>query len=293
MKAFFFLVHLALAGLAVWQGYHIFKTDPLQPASFAHEKTPPSVKPSAALNSQGSKIRTLKQMEAVLVQRNLFKAKVDSAAPKKSGPPKPADMPAPEKTTLDLTLWGTVAGNIQDANWAVIENKKQHRQDLYKTGDTIMGARIKQITRNRVILTLNGKDQMLEAQTKTLPAAPASMEHAPKGPGDDPGFIQNQNDFNDPAGQDPQDMLGTLKSRPYMKGGSPSGLLVYGIRPGSHALAVGLRNGDIIKSINDMDVNSAGDLKEAAGSLESDGEITITLSRRGREKQIVYKGADE
>ncbi len=58
-------------------------------------------------------------------------------------------------------------------------------------------------------------------------------------------------------------------------------------------LTMGLKNGDIIQTINETDIKTSNDLKDIVQTLASDPEISILLSRRGQEKEIVYKGVHE
>ncbi|WDP88824.1 MAG: PDZ domain-containing protein [Desulfobacter sp.] len=288
MKAVFFIVHLVLATLAAWQGYMIFFPDQVHRPSPAVADQNPAVSSRPLAESPHRPGVPGIKGQAVVVQRNLFKVAVDKDRPGGAASPgTPTAESRPEKTTLKLVLWGTVAGKNQKANWAVIENKKTRTQDLYRTGDRIMGAEIKKITRNRVILTLDGKDQMLEAETKSSPDRVSKVPGTKAGPAPGAPNITGTGDAS------PGAALGRLRSRPYMKDGTPQGLLIYGIRPGSPLLAMGLRNGDIVQTVNDIEINTPKDLKELARELDPDFEIKITLSRRGQEKEIFYKGADE
>jgi len=226
-----------------------------------------------------------KKMQTAVIKRNLFKVMVDFPTSDKNKSTE-TTQPKPEKTKLKLALWGTVAGVDPSRNWAVIEDLKTRKQNLYMSGDRVVGAEIKEIFRNRVILTLDGKDQVLEAQTKPSPDKPDRKASMPpfsnSGPDNFP--VQSRSKGN---------LFKALKSRPYMKNGSPSGVLIYGIRPGSPMLAMGLKNGDIIQTINETDIKTSNDLKEITQTLASDPEISILLSRRGRKKEIVYKGVNE
>lgn len=285
MKTLFFLINTGLVAIAAWQGYMIFYPPPpasVQTAS-AELETPGSNPTNALPSHRRADIKT--NMENAIVKRNLFKVELDQNQATTAPTPQPEE-PLPEKTKLKLTLWGTVESKTPSESWAVIEDLKNRQQDLYKIGDQVMGAQIKKISRNRVILTHNGKDQMLEAETKPSPStsrkpAPFNQTFSPAQP---PDVDKDES---------PSAMLSSLKSRPYMKDGNTEGLLVYGIRPGSALLDMGLKNGDIIRTVNEIEITNSNDLKKAAQGLEPDQEIRITLSRRGQEKEIFYKGAEE
>jgi general secretion pathway protein C len=69
-------------------------------------------------------------------------------------------------------------------------------------------------------------------------------------------------------------------------------LLLYGIRNDSVFQQIGLKNGDIIKSINGSDILSAQDAvtiyQSLAAPLEEVPDIQFTIQRRGKIQEIVY-----
>lgn len=286
MKPVFFLIHLALAGLAAYQGYTLFYPHSPEPETAVvdtQEKRDTEGKNESSVPKTKGPAG---QMEATVIKRNLFKVMID---PPRAGQRQNEETtrPRPEKTNLKLALLGTVAGVTPSRNWAVIEDLKTRQQDLYIAGDRVLGAEIKEVSRNRVILTVDGKDQILEAQTK--PSSGMAVKKESPGlilaPGPDgPQAVRREETDN---------LFDSLKFRPYMKDGSPSGVLIYGIRPGSQLLSAGLKNGDIIHTINETEINDSNDLKEITQTLTADQEISISLSRRGQDKEIFYKGANE
>jgi len=94
----------------------------------------------------------------VIVQRNIFGAVLEQEAVAREEK-KPAE-PEPEKSTLKLTLLGTVSGNERDAR-AIIVDEKEKKQDIYQIGDAVQGALITEIKRGKVILDVDGRRQFL------------------------------------------------------------------------------------------------------------------------------------
>jgi general secretion pathway protein C len=191
-----------------------------------------------------------------------------------------------EKTRLQLALWGTVTAASKNASYAVIENKKTGEQSLFQEGDQIEGATIREIGRNQVILRVNGKDQLLEVDFTQKPAALVSSP--PALPEPETGLTE----------QEPATIPGLpslmkqARIRPFFSNGKPDGLLLYGIRNDSVFQQIGLRNGDIIKAINDSDILSAQDAVTIYQSLntplEEMPDIRFTIQRRGKLQEIVY-----
>jgi len=93
-----------------------------------------------------------------IMARNLFKTK-EKAKIKKE----PINLEALKKTELTLKLWGTVVSEGETV-YAVIEDTRKRRQDLYRVGDTIQDAGVKMILREKIVLNVKGKDEILEIE---------------------------------------------------------------------------------------------------------------------------------
>ena len=94
----------------------------------------------------------------IIVKRNIFGAVLEQeVTPAEEKKP---EEPEPEKTTLKLTLLGTVSGNEHDAR-AIIVDEKEKKQDIYQIGDAVQGALITKIKRGKVILDVDGKREFL------------------------------------------------------------------------------------------------------------------------------------
>jgi len=94
----------------------------------------------------------------IIVQRNIFGAVLDQKTVVEEEPKK--EEPEAEKTTLKLTLLGTISGDERDAR-AIIVDEKSKRQDIYQIGDAVQDALITEIKRGKVILDVDGKRQFL------------------------------------------------------------------------------------------------------------------------------------
>ncbi len=96
---------------------------------------------------------------SVIVQRNLFESFVEEPEPVKL--PEEKTPVILEVTQLDISLVGTITG--KDGNGrAIIKDKRGGKQELYYQGDVVQGAEIKEIYRKKIILSFNGKDEVLQ-----------------------------------------------------------------------------------------------------------------------------------
>jgi type II secretory pathway component PulC len=95
----------------------------------------------------------------IILSRNIFKAALDAGDP--SGPPASADdLEDLEETKLRLVLLGTVTGGKDDAR-AIIRDEKTKLEDLYQAGSEVQGAVVSRISRGKVVLQVNGREEIL------------------------------------------------------------------------------------------------------------------------------------
>ena len=126
--------------------------------------------------------RSSQQNAQAILKRNLF-----GSAPEDPEPPAAESAIALDDlqaTTLDLVLLGTtVSDGVGDV--AIILNKNDKKQDIYRVGDSVAEAEIKQIFRGKVVLNVGGNDEildMLEAANYAgkVPVAASSTRRIPQ-----------------------------------------------------------------------------------------------------------------
>lgn len=80
---------------------------------------------------------------------------------------------------------------------------------------------------------------------------------------------------------DPSAAVRQARLVPKMEGEKYLGLKLYGIRRGSLPKALGLKNGDMIKSINGYAMGSPDKMLEAYAKLRRETKLTLELERKG------------
>jgi hypothetical protein len=76
---------------------------------------------------------------------------------------------------MQLVLLGTVSGSREDAR-AIIRDEAAKKEDIYQVGSDIQGALIARIERGRVVLQVNGREEILNIKD------PESGRPRPGGP---------------------------------------------------------------------------------------------------------------
>lgn len=88
-------------------------------------------------------------------------------------------------------------------------------------------------------------------------------------------------DLVDAVLANPMAMLKGGRVVPAMTNGKPDGLKLYAIRPSSIFAKLGLANGDTLKSINKLTVNTAEEALDLYAKLRSATKLEVALVRRG------------
>jgi type II secretory pathway component PulC len=96
---------------------------------------------------------------SMIVKRNIFGA-AETATPASPGAEKVEPVELLEETKLQLSLLGTIAGDTQSAR-AFILDQRTRKQGLYRVGDSIQDAMIRQILRGKIVLRHSDKDEVL------------------------------------------------------------------------------------------------------------------------------------
>lgn len=224
-----------------------------------------------------------------IMQRDLFKTQ-KSAAP--ILPQVQYNLDEMAQTTLKLKLWGTVTGTLEQA-YAVIEDTQKREQNLYRIGDSIQNATIKLIERTKVVLNINGQDEVLamEELSQGGKGAASFSASARSRPTASPARTQRvslRRGMIDDAIKDVSSLMTQIKITPHVEDGQSSGLALSNIKPNSIFRRMGLRNGDILKSVDGQDIRTVDDALRLYENLKSTDSVSVQLTRRGSDRTINY-----
>ncbi|OQY43131.1 MAG: hypothetical protein B6240_13180 [Desulfobacteraceae bacterium 4572_87] len=188
-------------------------------------------------------------------------------------------------TSLSVVLLGTVSGPERVA-FAVMEERGKKKQGLYQTGDKIQGALIKKVLRGKVILRVKGKDEILEMeQTKTTKR---SSGRASARGGDGYTITVGRDDLQKSLGNI-NSLLTQVRIRPLIKNGKPDGLVLSHVKPRSIFSKLGLKNGDVVKKIDDKEIKSPDDAFAFYNRLKSGAELSLEIKRGSETKTLNYR----
>ncbi len=287
-KAIFTAANLLLITIAAF-----FAVDGFYETVATDLKRPPQADSRRAfrVGDTQAAIRPLSAYQAVL-DRNLFNTRTQNDTQTA-----PVDVESLEETKLNLKLWGTVTGN-PEGDYAVIEDVKSREQNLYRVGDAIQTATVKEIFREKVILAVNGKNEVLQMEEMEsgkgavrpggLPARRVPAAVAPTG-GIRTQRISLRRSYIEQSMTDVGSLMNQVQIQPHMENGVPAGLSLSSIKPNSIFRRMGLRNGDVITGVDGSEISTVDDALKMVDSLKSASTLTVQLKRRGRERNIQYR----
>jgi len=222
-----------------------------------------------------------------IIKRNLFKADTgEKKAEQKKTNHEITDTSTLEKTDLDLKLWGTITG-LGTKSYAVIEDLKTRKQALYHQEDQIQGAVIKTILRQKIILSHNNRDQVLEMDIKSSNRrSTPGLSRKTETKSSDKITINRSK--IDESINDINTLMKQVRIRPHFRNGKADGLLVYGIKPNSLFQEMGLKNGDILTGVDGKEIKSVDDALTLYESLKNKSDVNMQIKRRGTTKEINY-----
>jgi general secretion pathway protein C len=280
---YFTIANLLLLTAAVYFGVSIFYAILVARLDSA---VPPMSAAAAEAVAEGDAPSSMADYQ-VIVDRNLFNSGRQAlAGADKAGSPG-LDVDKLKQTEIKAKLWGTSTGRDGQA-YAVIEDQKTREQLLYRPGDTIQNATVKMVLREKVVLTVSGRDEVLtqEEPGVTKSGAPGAVR------ADAGAAVQQVTVSQDQAEQAMSnlgDLLNQATFRPHVEDGRPAGISITGIKPNAIFRKLRLRNGDIITGVNGQSIASVDDAMRTFGTLSTDGPIQVQIKRRGQEETLEYK----
>jgi general secretion pathway protein C len=288
-KKYFTIINVLLITAGVYLGVSAFYTIS---KIWLGPGTMPQTRPNKVALKQDDKQPPLSNYKAI-VDRNLFNTQAAITTPAKA-----INVDDLKKTDLNLKLWGTVTGQDRKA-YAVIEDTKTRQQNLYRIGDSIQDATVKLILRQKVVLSVNDRDEILGMEEigvakKGRGSPPARVAQTDTSPpklpvSSYPRQLTLQSDQIESALENLDQLMDQARIRPHIEEGKPAGISITGIKPDTIFRKMRLRNGDIITGVNGAPIESVEDAIKIFGDLSSASEVQVEIKRRGRRRVLDYK----
>ena len=199
-----------------------------------------------------------------------------------------------ESLPLPLTLNGTIARGGQQ-NLAVINHERE--VDVYAVGDVIEDAKIALIEPGRVVVLRNGERRVLELpDVKTMTSVPTrSRRGNTRRRADADGITRSKGNHYevdarlvDESIADMSTLVKQARIVPHMTDGQIDGFKIYKIKHNSLFRKLGLRNGDILRAVNGLQITSPEEGLKAFQTLRNERNVRVEVRRRGKTRTMTY-----
>ncbi len=222
---------------------------------------------------------------APIVKRSLF----DSSKVDQGLDPNASTEDCP-KTDLNLVLYATIVADPETFSSALIgEEKSEAYPTGYGIGDEVLGKEVYKIEQKKVVFNVGGALECLTVAGEEI----ARVVHK----GDEEGGVSadGENKFTvdesllQEALANPEALATQIRAVPH-KGadGNIDGYRLSGVRKGSVFEQLGVKNGDIIHSVNGKDLTSVSNAMDAYSSLQSEKAFTFEVTRKNQRQTMQY-----
>jgi type II secretion system protein C len=206
----------------------------------------------------------------------------------------PASTDVDRSMTDGLKLWGV--GLYGDRARAVIEDVEAGRQELYRVGDTVRGARITSIAWDRVNLEHDGIEATLElsppGEQRRDPSAVPPPEPAMAAAGrirrtGTDAFIVDRRELAG-AVDNMSGLMTQLRAVAEVTDGRPAGFRLFQIKDDSVFHRLGLQDGDVVQRVNGAPVSDPQSLLGFLDRLQHEPRVAVDIVRGSTARTLVY-----
>jgi len=189
----------------------------------------------------------------------------------------------PDTSSLKLKLLGIVV-NEKGSSWAIIQDLDRDRQDMVSVGSVVAGARVVSIGRDRVVLSVNGREEILLLGAEGTRSA-RSRGDQPSKESATSTYVVDRKTIQENLDNLPS-LLMQARAELYFKEGRPEGFQLSQIQKGSLLKSVGFEDGDVIRSVNGQDIRSLEDAIALYQQLGDRDSYTIAILRAEKPKTL-------
>ncbi len=186
----------------------------------------------------------------------------------------------------DLKGYELLATSVGSVKMALL--KKGSEVFVVREGETFKGGIVKKIGKDFVVVYINGKEEILKF--------PRDVSGQVSG-----GKFVSITDSPPPSGtvisrrelerltMDPGVMFNQVRLVPYIKNGRTEGFIFEWIKPNSLLAKAGLRPGDVLIAINNMQITSGEDAFRILQLLRNENTFKISILRNGKQMDLTVR----
>jgi len=195
---------------------------------------------------------------------------------------------APE-TRLKLTLRGVFAseGNSSASEARAIIGDPRGKENSYAPGDPLPGgAKLTEIYPDRIILERNGRFETLRLPKKTMKTGAARFSKRSVGRTMPASSAKAFSKYRSEIRKNPASLMNYVRATPARKNGKFIGFRLQAGRDPGAMKELGLKPGDVVTSINGVQIDSPAKGMKAMQALGKGNSVSVTLLMGGQETSV-------
>jgi type II secretory pathway component PulC len=185
-----------------------------------------------------------------------------------------------------LSLLGTVIGSPKDPI-AYIKDEATNKQGIYRLGSKIREAKVVKIVLGEVMLESSGQTATLKLSQKGRAWAGMTEDTSAILSVTGNNVMVSKNELLKQSASIVNN-LRAIKVKPHYVAAGVVGLRVEGITQENILSKAGLRNYDVIKSVNNQKIDSYQKALQVFGKVKNVSQINVCLLREGEAKTLKY-----
>lgn len=223
-----------------------------------------------------------------ILENNLFEGK-DSGGSFQRGDDNPAFSITPAEEELGLRLIGSIAGTATTSR-AIIEDTTAQTTRLYRTGDAVASATIESIQRDTVILRHEGQKRILRLHVgrATDDSRTNTVQEQGKAHGPESGSGTREMAPSSAKLGYVEDLFRKASVEPYVENGQAQGLKITGLEKTPVAGMFGLKNGDVIQTINGQHLTDKQKAFQVLRKARTQSKMHVQLLRHGKIRDLSF-----
>ncbi len=249
---------------------------------------------STRRNSKRSTVSERSYVQSI-VNRSIFDS--SQAGKKSTSVSEPAEGDSVE-SSLQLTLLATIIAKPEEHSVALIQDESG-AANTYGIGYDLIGqATVTKIEKNRVYFQRNNSDQIEYIELGEEPDTTKKPSTSKKSGGTENGDIQKvgsnkyivDQSVLDEILANPEKLYTQVRVTPHKdQDGNIDGYRMTGIRRKSLFYKLGIKNGDIVHSVNGQSLNSLSAAMDAYNSLGNSRDFNFDVTRRKNKQTFEYE----
>jgi type II secretion system protein C len=187
---------------------------------------------------------------------------------------------------INMELWGTITG---DPSMAFLFDPETNRQGLFKLNDTVNGFRLTRISSGRVVLEKDGDvwELILKTNRRNISSGGKAVVYSDPASGT---IVVNKMQMMSQIFQ-AKDIFGAIKIFPVPDPATSKlgGFRVDNVPAGSLIEDAGIKNGDVIYSVQGRKLQTVQDAWSMFGKVQNQSRVEVVLIRNNEPVTIQYE----